>query len=121
MGAEIGGDIRGHKSFDVARMSSKAVVAAGAEVAIVGNFSAAGTGLHQRSGDGIQVDLAADGRQFNVAVFYIDQSDGSAHRADVDVAVIDVTHKDDRFRTFQSYVSPQAFHRQGTVRGSQVD
>src|ERR1019366_4947681 len=66
--AEISRDIRGHQGLDITGVGSEPIVAAGAEITIVENLTAAGIRLNQRSRDRLQMDVAANGSNLNVAV-----------------------------------------------------
>ena len=73
--SETGRDIRGRQGLDIAGVGGEPIVAAGTEITIVKNLPAAGIHLHQRPINRRQMDVAADGSDFNVAVANIGQRD----------------------------------------------
>ena len=119
--SEIGRDIRGRHSLDITGVGGEPIVAPGAEVPIVENLPAAQIHLHQRPIDRLQMDVAADGSDLNVAVANIGQRDWSAHRPRVYMTVPDVAHIHHRIRAFQGQIALQAFHRQRTGRRTESE
>ncbi len=82
-------------------MGGELVVAAGAEITIVENLPAARIRLNQRSRDRLQMDVAADGSDLNVAVADIGQRDRPAHRPDVHMTITYVANIHHGIRALQ--------------------
>src|SRR5450755_3842493 len=114
--AEIGRDVGRRPSLNVAGVGGELIGASRSEIAFVGDLPAAGRCLNQGSGHRFQMDFAADRRNFDVAVANVGQSDGAAHGAYVDMAVLDIAHIDDSIGALERQVALQAFCRQGTGR-----
>ena len=111
MRSKVGGNVGRDQRLDVTFVGGKFVLAAGAEIAIVKDLAAAGTGLHQRSRYGFQMNVAADGGELDVAVADIGHSDWAAHGANVDMPVIDAADIDHGVGAFHGHVALQALCR----------
>ena len=107
MRPEIGGDIGGYQSFDVAAVSGELIVAARSEITIVRDLAAAGAYLYQRSRDRLQSDIAADRSDLHVSVANIGQGNGATHGLHVHMAILHVADAYDCVRAFECQVALQ--------------
>ena len=98
---EIRRDIPRRQGFDITGVRGELIVAAGTEITIVENLAAAGIGLNQRSGHRLQMDVAADRSDLNVAVANIGQRDRPSHRPDVHMTITYVANIHHSIRALQ--------------------
>ena len=120
LSAELGGCGRGNERVDVAGTGGELVVAAGAEIAAVGDLAAGGPDLHQLASDGIETDITADGVDLDVAGVNVVKDDGALHGLDNQVAAVHVPGFDLGGRAFEGYVSLKAICGDGSAGRTKV-
>ena len=120
LGAELGGCGGRDKGVDVARTGGEFVVAAGAEIAAVGDLTAGGAHLDQLAGDGIETDVTADRVNLDVAGVNIVEVDGALDGLDDQMAAVHVPGFDLGGRAFECYLTLEAIRGNGSTGRTKV-
>ena len=111
VGAEVGRRVGRNNGRDIAGMSRELVIAARAEVSVIENLAAAGIRFDERAGNRLHGEVAANRKNFNVAVADIGERDGPRMVSDVYVRVTHIVDVDNSVGSFKAQISMESFRR----------